>query len=167
MPGVHDTSGGWARRALTRLGGLLPSRDPAYSYPRATSARVLAAVFDVVVALRLLWPGDVILDPVDNPNFALVARHFHGDLALGLLLLACGAVMVAALYTDGVDRVAGWATWLSLLTWLLVAVDLLLVNRTQMGPLAYLLAVALNAYAYYHLLEWREQQRRDTRGGAA
>src|SRR4051794_4734004 len=136
---------------------LFPVGDPAHLYPRVTSARVMAAVVDVAVGVRLLCPDEVL---ASSPGYRLMLEHFRADWPLGLALLAFGAVMVAALYRDRFGRAVDVATWLALITWGLVAVDLALVNISQLGTLAYGLVAVLHGYAYAHLLAWREQRRR-------
>lgn len=156
MRRVHDTESGGRRRRAPRW---LPAADPSHRYPRVTSARVLAALFDVAVGLRLLWPDNILGNPLAS-GYRLLDQHFYGDVPLGLALLAFGAVMTAGLYTDRGMRVVAGATWLSLMTWLLVAVDIALVSISQIGSLVYVLVAVMNGYAYAHLTEWRAQIRR-------
>lgn len=137
---------------------LFPAADPAHRYPRVTSSRVLAALFDLAVGLRLLFADDIL---GATPGYRLMHAHFIGDVWLGLALLAFGAVMAAGLYTDRWSVAAGGATWLALLTWLLVAIDITLVNGSQIGTFAYgILAVGVHLFAYAHLREWQEQLHR-------
>lgn len=147
------------RRRARRL---LPAADPAHRYPRVTSARTLAALFDLAVAVRLLLPDDILGNPQAS-GYRLLDVHFGGDLSLGLALLAYGALMTTGLYTDRWCRPVAVATWLSLMTWVLVAIDIALVSLSQIGTLAYLLIAAMNGYAYAHLTEWRAQLRRNAR----
>lgn len=136
---------------------LFPTADPDHRYPRVTSARVLTALFDVLVGLRLLWPDDVLHS---TPAYAAVARHFLGDVPFGVALLAVGSAMLVALYTDRWCRLPQAAALLALITWMLFAVDLARINGSQIGTLAYALVAALHGYAYAHLVEWRDQLRR-------
>lgn len=142
-----------------------PAPEPTHIYPRVTSARVLAAMFDIAVGLRLLWPDNILGNP-QIQAYRLLNAHFHGDAPLGLGLLVFGAVMLAGLYTDRCSRLVGAATWLSMLTWIVVAIDIALVTLSQLATVSYILVVALNAYAYAHLVEWRQQQARRARGGS-
>jgi len=135
-------------------------------YPRVTSARVLASLFNLAVGVRLLMP-DTILDNPANPSYRLASVHFLGDVPLGVGLLVYGAAMVASLYTDRWEVVPSVATWLSLVTWLLFAVDLALVNISQLGTLVYLLVAALNGFAYWHLLLWHRNMQDNARQAAA
>ena len=145
---------------------LLPPSPPGHMYPRVTSVRILAPLFNLAVGVRLLMP-DPILDNPANVSYRLAAVHFRGDVFLGVGLLLYGAAMVASLYTDRWEAVPSVATWLSLVTWLLFAVDLALVNPSQLGTLVYLLVAALNGFAYWHLLLWHRNMRHNTRQASA
>lgn len=136
----------------------MPTADVNHVYPRVTSARVLAALFNAAVGFRLLLPDDS-LD--SSPGYRLAAVHFVDDVPFGLVLLALGAIQAFGLYSDRAGRLVDFATWGGLLTWLLFAIDLTLVNPSQLGTFAYgILAVGVHLYAYAHLLQWREQLRR-------
>lgn len=146
---------------------LLPHAETGHVYPRVTSARVLSAVFNIVVGVRLLLPDNILGNP-RSPSYRLLDAHFFGDVPLGFALLAFGLVMGASLYTDRWPRAVDVASWLSMLTWLLVAVDIArAVGIAQLGTLTYALDAALNAYAYAHLLSWRDQLRRHPEDGSA
>lgn len=138
----------------------LPQPDPKHRYPRVTSARALSALFNVAVGIRLLCP-DVILGSPLSPGYRLLDRHFFGDVPLGLALLLFGTVMIAGLYTDRWGRFVDVATWLAMLTWLVVAVDIALVSLSQIGTFAYALIAAMHGYAYAHVAGWRDQLRRE------
>lgn len=153
---MHDTEGGGKRNNVRRW---LPVADASHQYPRVTSARTLSALFDVIVGLRLLMPDDILGNPM-SPAYRLMDKHFYGDLPLGLALLAFGVAMTVGLYTDRWSRIVGTATWLSLLTWLLVSIDISLVSVTQIGSLVYLLVAVLHGYAYAYMREWQDQLRR-------
>lgn len=139
---------------------LLPTSGamPGGRVPKLTSARVLAAGFNVAAGLRLLAPDDILSNPL-APGYRLLRTHFNNDIPLGLALLAFGVVMVAAFYTD--QRWTSVATWLSFLTWVVVAVDIALVSLSQLGSLVYILVACLNAWAYVHHTLWLNQVRRD------
>lgn len=140
---------------------LFPAPEPEHRYPRVTSARVLSALFNLAVAVRLLWPDDTL---GGSPSYELADRHFLGDVGLATGLLLMGLLMAVSLYTDRVDHLAGTATLLALATWLLFAVDLALVNGSQIGTLVYgILAAGGHAYAFAHLLSYRDQRHRDKR----
>lgn len=141
------------------MSALLPQADPDHVYPRVTSARVLAAALNVGMGVRLLLPDDVL---GSSTGYRLLRAHVFGDAPLGAVLLALGLVMGASLYTDRWRKAPSVATFLSMLTWGLVAVDLAIVNPSQMGTIAYGVLAAMNGYAYAHLAEWRDQQRRAT-----
>lgn len=145
---------------MTRL---VPTAALTHRYPRVTSARVLSAGFNLAVGLRLLGPDDILGNP-RNPSYALLDRHFFGDVPLGVMLVALGAVMTVGLYTDRAGRVVGAATAWSVITWGLVAVDITLISLSQLGTLVYLLVAAMNCYAYAHLTAWRAQLRRGSGG---
>lgn len=150
-----DTEG---RRWLRALRRLFPTADPTHQYPKVTSARVLSALFDVAVGLRLLWPDDSL---GSSPGYALARAHFFGDAWLGAGLLVMGLVMGASLYAERLDKPAAVATVLGLVTWALFALDLLLTNGSQIGTFAYgILAAGGHAYALAHLLSWCDQRRR-------
>lgn len=134
-----------------------PHADPDHQYPRVTSARVLSALLNVAMGVRLLCP-DAMLD--STAGYRLLRAHVLGDAPLGLVLLALGAVMTASLYTDRGGRLPGLATFASMLTWLLVAVDLAIANPSQMGTVGYGVLAAMNGYALAHLLGWRDQLQR-------
>lgn len=119
--------------------------------PRATSARVLAACFNLAVALRVLMPDEILGNP-HNHGYRLINVHFFGDIPFGLMLLLYGGVMLVGLRTDRWPMLMHVATWLSLLTWTLVAVDIAIVNFSQIGSLVYALVAFLNGYAYLHLV---------------
>lgn len=151
---MHDTP-----PAVGRFRRWLPTADPLHRYPRVTSARVLSALFNLAVGLRLLWPDDSL---GSSPAYDLVERLFLGDVGLGMGALLMGAAMGASLYTERVDRPAIAATLLGLATWVVFALGLLFTNGSQIGTFAYgILAVGCHAYALAHLLSWRDQQRRD------
>jgi hypothetical protein len=135
---------------------LLPPATPGHHYPRVTSARLLSALFDLAVGLRLLWPDDVL---GSTGGYRLLALAFRGDVPLGVALLAFGAAQAAGLYTDRHGRVVDVATWLAMITWGLIGVLLAVTNPSQLGTLAYTLAAAIHAFAYAHLLAWRGQLR--------
>jgi hypothetical protein len=143
---------------------LFPTADPDHRYPRVTSARVLAALFDVAVGVRLLCPDEIL---TDGSAYALIERHFFGDIPLGIGLLLFGGVMTASLYTDRLLRATDVANLLALLTWVLFAVDLTITNVSQLGTLVYALVAAMHGYAYAHLSAWRDQLRRSYSEGPA
>lgn len=129
-----------------------------------TSARVLAALFNFAVGLRLLWPDNSL---GGSPAYELVNRHFLGDVWLGIGLLVMGLLMGVSLYTERIDKVAAAVTVLGLVTWVLFAVDLFLTNGSQIGTFVYgILAGGCHAYALAHLLSWRDQHERDERRDA-
>lgn len=155
---VHDNT---AAGTGSRFRRWIPAPDPQHRYPRVTSARVLATVFDIAVGLRLLWPDDSL---GSSEGYRYAETHFLGDVGLGGGLLLMGLVMGTSLYTDRIDKIAGAVTLLALATWVLFAYDLLLVNGSQIGTFAYgILAAGVHGYALAHLLSWRDQQRRDAR----
>lgn len=126
---------------------------------------MLAALFDVLVGLRLLWPDDSL---GSSPGYALAHAHFLGDAYLGGGLVAMGVVMAASLYADRLQEAAGVVTVLAMATWGLFALDLLITNGSQIGTFAYGIPVAGgHAYALAHLLFYRDQQRRGTIAGRA
>lgn len=140
-----------------------PSPDPTHEYPQVTSARVLAAVFNLAVGLRLLWPDDSL---GSSSGYTLARSHFlwnqFGDAPLGLGLVAFGLVMGVSLYVEScrVAYAAAAVTLLGLATWVLFALDLLLDNGSQIGTFAYgILAGGVHCYALSHLLSWLDQQR--------
>jgi hypothetical protein len=139
---------------------LLPPADPRHHLPRVTSARTVAALLNVAMGVRLLWPDEILTNPA-NPGYQQLARHVFGDVPLALALLTLGVVMTTGLYTDRWQRIVEGATWLSLLTWVVVAVDIALVNVSQLGTLVYAWVAVVNGYAYAHLREWQEQLRRN------
>ena len=126
-----------------------------------TSARVLSALVNLAIGLRLLWPDDSL---GSSPAYAMAETHFFGDVGLGVSLTLMGAVMWASLFTGRVDRLALAATFLALATWVLFAIDLLIENGSQIGTFAYGIPVAGgHAYAFAHLLSFRDRERRDAR----
>lgn len=144
---------------------LLPHTDPTHVVARVTSARVLSAVFNVVVGIRLLLPDDTL---ASSSGYALARQHFASDIALGLVLLLSGLFMTAGLYSDVLGRAIDAATFIGMITWGLFAFDLAWVNAAQIGTLAYgILAVGTHLYAYAHLLSWRDQQQRGIPEGRA
>ena len=148
---------------------LFPTAEPGHRYDRVTSARVLSAVFNLAVGLRLLWPDDSL---VSSPAYGTVRAVFFGDGGLGAGLLLMGLVAGSALYTDAFERLAAAVTLLGLATWIVFAFGLLRDNGSQIGTLAYgILAAGVHAYAFAHLLAYRDQRLRDQRrtadGGAA
>lgn len=129
-----------------------------------TSARVLAAAFNLVIGIRLLIPDDIL---GSVPGYRLMYRHFlgpwAGDAPLGVVCLALGAAMTAGLYSDRWSSWVKGATFLSMLTWGLVAIDLTIANPSQLGTFSYGLAAVLNIYAYSHLADWLDQLERARR----
>lgn len=137
---------------------LLPRVEPDHLWPRVTSARLLAACFDLAVGLRLLWPDEIL---GGSPSYAYLQQHFIGDVPLGIALLLFGGAMFASLYGDRAGELVDVAHWLSLLTWLLVAIDIGRVSISQIGSLVYGLVAVLNGFAYWHLRLWRRQLARE------
>ncbi len=121
---------------------------------------MLSAAFDIVVGLRLLLPDDIL---GSVPGYRLLDTHFVNDWVFGGGLLLLGVVMAVGLYTDRYPQLVSGAIWVSMLTWIVVAIDLVVVNPGQFGTFAYAVIAAMNGYAYAHAAEWSEQQRRDTR----
>lgn len=129
--------------------------------PKATSARTLSAFFNVAVGLRLLLPDDILNA---NPGYRLLDQHFFGDIPFGLACLIFGVVMCFAIFTDYAPRkLIHAASWLSMITWLLVAFDISKVNISQFGSLVYMLVAALNAWGYWHIVERERRMRRNGR----
>lgn len=120
--------------------------------PRGTSARILAACFNIAVGVRMLLPDDI-LGNDHNPSYRLINAHFFGDVPFGLMLLVYGAAMVFGLRSDRAPQLVHVASWLSMLTWLVVAIDIAAaIGLSQIGTLVYTLVVALNGFAYAHVL---------------
>jgi len=144
---------------------LLPHTDPTHVVARVTSARVLSAVFNVVVGIRLLFPDDTL---ASSAGYSLARQHFANDVIFGSVLIVLGLIMGAGLYSDALDRIIDGATLAGMAVWGLFAFDLTWVNPAQIGTFAYgILAVGTHVYAYVHLLSWRNQQARGIPEGRA
>lgn len=131
-----------------------------HRYPRASSARILAVAFDLAVAVRLLMPDDIL---GVNPSYRIANAMFFGDVGLGLGLLVYGAIMATSLVTDGWPRFVQVVTWVALVTWLAFGIALTIDNAGQIGTIAYGLAVGVHGFAFWHLLMWQHQLKRDAR----